>query len=90
MTINHWSLPISANVPIYLTNSLQNFSHFLLRPVQWPQEEKAARSLEDTWWPIIGDVLEDGMGKPPNEMVDEGLMNGDLTTIKGFDAPQKQ
>jgi hypothetical protein len=30
------------------------------------------------------------MGKPPNEMVDEGLMNGDLTTIKGFDAPQKQ
>ena len=32
-------------------------------PVQWPQEEKAARSLEDTWRPIIGDVLEDGMGE---------------------------
>jgi hypothetical protein len=46
---DHQLMRYIANVPIYLTNSLQNFSHFLLRPVQWPQEEKAARSLEDTW-----------------------------------------
>ena len=81
MTINHW---IFANICYFShflvdqLNSVQNFSHVLLRLVRWAQEEKAARSLEDTWRRVIsdfdflkgwgclkvGDVLGDGVGKP--------------------------
>jgi hypothetical protein len=58
MTINHWSLPISANVPIYLTNSLQIFA-----PFNGHRKRRRLAPWRDTWRPVIGDVLEDGMGE---------------------------
>ena len=78
-------LPISANVPIYLTNSLQIFAPFnghRKRRRLAPWRIPGGRSL-GMFWKMEWE-------KPSNEMVDEGLMNGDLTTIKGFDAPQQQ